>query len=386
VSSTVIEPSIMCFSNGNMRIDWTSVLGFSCINVFKSWEGCLEGYVESVDSAEHDPVYIFDLPISLSESLDNESLKPWFNTIPQSVLNRCIELPSNQLLALYCVSKSRDAQDLLMTNPLLLHLWFRHHAIYLRNKPDEIPRRLERLKGKQISILQSIAPDATKASLKLLKKIDLKSMQTGQEDRMISILQRPALVSRLAHQEELSAKHFELADRYPWAVARPISSVLINLSRADHQLVNDTINMSDGRALKALASAQRWHDVLTCHDRWAREWNYGRRFTANILRDEYGQPLAFPLPPLEPTEDIIWLSSPSHVVDEGRRMKHCVAAYVQRVQRGEYALYRMEAPANLTIGLRKSVSGWQLDQVRGVCNRAPTKDEISRLDQWLLGG
>ena len=384
MSSAVVEPSIVCFPNGNLRIDWTSVLGFPCINIFKPWSGCLEGYIDNGDSDEEDTVYVFDLPISLDESIANPDLQPWLSSIPQDLLNRCKALPSNQLFVLYCVSKSRDAKDLLVTNPLLLYLWLGYYHTYLQQHPEDIPLSLEHLRNKQLSILQTIAPRATKASLKLIKKIDIKSMRSRQQQQVLTILQRPEFVTRLAHQKNLTAKHFELADRYPWAIARPIASVLLDLSRSDHQILNDTINMSDGRAVTVLAAGRTWYDVLACHNRWAREWNYGRRFTATLLRDERGQALPFPPPPIESNDEISWLETPSEVVDEGRRMKHCVAAYAPRVQRGDYALYHMADPANLTVGLRKSVAGWQLDQVRGVCNRMPTREELKRIDEWLL--
>ncbi|RMA82683.1 PcfJ domain-containing protein [Umboniibacter marinipuniceus] len=127
-------------------------------------------------------------------------------------------------------------------------------------------------------------------------------------------------------------------------------------------------------------------EVVACHDRWARQWTNSLRFHAKLLRNDSGVAIPAPPPPVKPSGLINWLSTPEEVIDEGRAMRHCVASYAQRVQRGEYALYHMSEPGDLTIGLRRSVAGWQLDQVRGICNRLPTKEELEAIDEWFLKG
>ncbi|RMA82679.1 PcfJ domain-containing protein [Umboniibacter marinipuniceus] len=384
MSIAVVEPDICCQPDGNLRIDWTNVLGFRCVNIIKPWCGFLEGFVEN-DEEEIDPVYVFDLPISLHESRDNPDLADWFNTIPEDILNRCKALPSIQLFVLYCACKSRDASDLLVSNPVLLYLWAAAQHNDLKSYPEDISARLSLLKAKQYQVLQQIAPDAPKASVKLLKRLTPNSISRLDRNKLLVILQNQNLVSKLSHQRDLKGMHFEIADAYPWALTHAISDILANLTRDERRIVNDTIAMSNGGAIPVLVRCTTWPEVVACHDRWARQWTNRRRFQAKLLRDDNGMAIPFPPPPVKPSGLINWLSTPEEVIDEGRAMRHCVASYAQRVQRGEYALYHMSEPANLTIGLRRSVAGWQLDQVRGICNRLPTKEELEAIDEWFLG-
>ncbi len=385
MSIAVVEPDICCQPDGNLRIDWTNVLGFRCVNIIKPWSGLLEGFVEN-DGEEIDPVYIFELPISLYESKDNVDLTRWLKTIPKDIRDRCKALPSIQLFVLHCVCKSCDASDLLVSNPVLLYLWATAHYHYLKRYPEDISAQLSLLKAKQHQILQLIAPDAPKASVKLLKRLTPDSISRLNRSKLLVILQNTNLVSKLSHQRDLNGMHFEIADAYPWALNRSIANILANLTRDERRIVDDAIAMSNGGAIPVLVRCTTWPEVIACHDRWARQWTNRREFHARLLRDAYGAAIPFPPPPVAPSGSIYWLSTPEEVIDEGRAMRHCVASYAQRVQRGEYALYHMNEPANLTIGLRQSLAGWQLDQVRGICNRLPTREELQAIDVWFLEG
>lgn len=54
---------------------------------------------------------------------------------------------------------------------------------------------------------------------------------------------------------------------------------------------------------------------------------------------------------------------------EGIEMHHCVSYYASYVERGEYLVYSVRGDGEKsTIGLQKGRDGWEIEQVRGVCN------------------
>ncbi|RMA82703.1 PcfJ domain-containing protein [Umboniibacter marinipuniceus] len=380
-----MQPELLlgCLSNGDLRLDASDALGYPCVNIVKTWSDRLEVYNGADGDQPKEQVYLFDIPISLEILQKNVYAEYWIESIPKPILNSCLELPSIQLFVLHCVANSRDAADLLLSNPALCYLWAWVNYSYLQSRPGEIDTLLDQLHAKQLNILRQIAPRAPKAAVKLLKRLDVASIDPFRRNALLTILQDATLVLKLSHQQALCFPSLLIADRYSWAVNQRVFGILIRLQRQELRLLDDAIAMSDGRAIQALARCETWPEVVACHDRWAREWNRGRLFEEMLLRDDRGIAIAFPPPPVEPTSDICWLATPDEVMQEGRNLRHCISSYVTKVQRGEYAVYHLREPYNVTIGLRRSALGWQLDQIRGVCNRSPTTEEHSIVDEWL---
>lgn len=81
------------------------------------------------------------------------------------------------------------------------------------------------------------------------------------------------------------------------------------------------------------------------------------------------------------------LNKQTELFEEGNAMNHCVASYIGRCIAGGCSIWTMEAyPANgvykkhLTIELDRAHA---IVQVRGKCNRMPTKEEIALLRIWM---
>ena len=71
------------------------------------------------------------------------------------------------------------------------------------------------------------------------------------------------------------------------------------------------------------------------------------------------------------------------MIDEGRRMRHCVAD-----DQGRYRVFTAEHPKTgepaATIGLRLVEGQWQLEQVRGRRNQA-VEEGLERVAQEVVG-
>ena len=98
------------------------------------------------------------------------------------------------------------------------------------------------------------------------------------------------------------------------------------------------------------------------------------------------------------TYQIEHIASPRELLHEGQRMKNCVfGEYLDKIQSGRFAAYRMVRPQRCTIVLasKKQVERFGnnedtedpsvriLEDVRAVCNRQPSSEAMNALLAWL---
>ena len=127
--------------------------------------------------------------------------------------------------------------------------------------------------------------------------------------------------------------------------------------------------------LHSLAAYRRYHDALACQ--------YNER-----VADETQEPLddgsPLPPPPFPGTSEIIPLSTPQEVHQEGVEQRSCVAAYLDKVRRGHTFIYRVLAPQRATAEIAEQQPGrWHLVQLAGFKNRSVSKATSQALDEWL---
>ena len=76
------------------------------------------------------------------------------------------------------------------------------------------------------------------------------------------------------------------------------------------------------------------------------------------------------------------LTSPAEIAEEGGKQHHCVSIYSGRAANGEYAVFSIDGPERLTLGLSKSLAGWSVDQLYCSCN-APAGVEAHEFARWV---
>ena len=127
--------------------------------------------------------------------------------------------------------------------------------------------------------------------------------------------------------------------------------------------------------LLSLAAYRRYHDALACqyNERVADE-------TSDSVDD--GSPL--PLPPFPGTSEIIPLSAPQEVHQEGVEQKSCVVSYLDKVRRGHTFIYRVLAPQRATAEIAEQQPGrWHVVQLAGFKNRPVSKATWQAVENWL---
>jgi PcfJ-like protein len=94
-------------------------------------------------------------------------------------------------------------------------------------------------------------------------------------------------------------------------------------------------------------------------------------------------PRAFPEPPIPGSTSVLPLSSPAMLLEEGRTMRHCVAAYAPDVAEDVLYFYRVEGAERATLMLRRTTSGWRIGEVSGPNNRTVTCETLEEISRWL---
>ncbi len=127
--------------------------------------------------------------------------------------------------------------------------------------------------------------------------------------------------------------------------------------------------------LRSLAAYRRYHDALACQ--------YNERVADETQEPvDDGSPL--PPPPFPGTSEIIPLSTPQEVQQEGVEQTSCVASYLDKVRRGHTYIYRVLAPQRATAEIAEQQRGhWRLVQLAGFRNRPVLKATWQAVESWL---
>lgn len=71
--------------------------------------------------------------------------------------------------------------------------------------------------------------------------------------------------------------------------------------------------------------------------------------------------------------------------DEGRTLHHCVAGYAHACQAGRAAIFSVQRNGTRILTIEVRPEPRALVQVRGLCNRAPSSEERTVVDEWWRG-
>ena len=253
----------------------------------------------------------------------------------------------------------------------------------LRGDANELTVRLLRMRRREACA--ALGFPGTEGTVRLLAKILPEACSVPVLMRLRRKLAKPGLGEVLRHVPVIGKEALFLAAHWQWG-----QSVSIPLFREMEResdgaalpkygsLLEDTIQMRerlnrDGRPFRSLAEVKR------CHNRLAANMNDG----ANG-RDCLALDLKFPPPPIPGTERILALDSPSMLIDEGRRQRHCVAIKAEEVASGQMYVYRILAPERATLSIIRAGTGWEFGELRGPGNRPVAERTKQFVSDWFL--
>lgn len=319
------------------------------------------------------------------------AVEQWQRTIPHPVLCKLRWFESWRFALLRLCCHEPAAIDLLNGNPVLL--WLLMDYLQRQPTPPTLAQCRQLLAMRQPDIMAYIGLVATRSAMRQLRKLKLASFGARQASLVRHVFSRADCVQQLQHLQVIHPGLLEVILSFPWLGPLPLAAVFNKGSNNTRRLplLRDAVRMCRllqldaarylGRCASytALRSA---HDTLT--DRLNEQTGVDSQ-GVGMIRDRHGRARVLPAPPDPGTGQIRPLTSQQHILNEGKRMKHCVASYVGQVLAGGYYIYHVEhdgEPATLGVLLREGRIT-RMDQLQGIRNRQVSPALRRLVGQWL---
>ncbi len=284
------------------------------------------------------------------------------------------------------LARCPGAVDLHHSNPALLYAmasnWIFHKPAV--TKPMREARRL--VWRKQRQILEWLGFPGTKAVRRLMARIAPAELDIHTLVFLKEALHDPVCLKLLGHLEILnkeallSISNRNLRPHVSPKLAEEISqyeptlsglTTDINAPNAPYRVLADTVRMAEivqwqevPTVFYSMKRVNEIHDLLSA------------RMRLDVLSGSMKLPETFSPPPLPGTENIIPLTTPIEVVQEGLEQHHCVGSYMNFIIQGVYYVYRVTSPVRATLSVVLNQGKWSLSQTKGKYNQ-PIPFEIA---------
>lgn len=301
--------------------------------------------------------------------------------MPDKVLAVALSIPNKQHQVLQAMLISTAAKELALSNPLLFIL-----LILEAEKQNLSEQDFKGLvKEKRVEILKYLSLPVKPSVARLLVRTKIAFEHLKDLDALPVVLNDPKFLQLIQHVKQPCIQHFLFMTRY----TATLTTNLLNLitsdttsEEADHilRVTNDCWRM--GMQLNQLNAVSCLAELDALHDRLVVRYNLVETDRLEIqYRNLYG---AFPKPPLPGNKIIIPLTSWSELIQEGRKMKHCVSSYHYRINIGQVFIYQAHTNKRLTVALVARDNYWVLDEIRGTANTNPTEEDLEMIHKWYF--
>lgn len=360
-----------------LEIDWSASLGHRCIVRVEAWNQGLGA--TAIDDDEVASLSLQQVGDWLFSHTDT-AIADWRATFPDEVERALASLPSHQARAADVAVQSTSSCDLLVSNPLLF--WSLCELGDFDTSPIPL---VDRASGQKQRVLCSqVGLAGTQQQVKLLKRARDAGLSKDELRSYIRLLKHQNVCNYLSHSRGELGYELKLLMKHPWLASCPARKLIPLLSNSEHWTIfRDILRMTDD--INELQQCTTINALNRLHDRLVVELN--QRRGRDLVRDEYGQPVPLPEPPLPATDNIIPITSQAELIEEGQEMHHCIASHLKSVVDGKFAVYRMMAPERLTIEVLVMGGGQLvLREVRGKCNRLPSDASNAIIEAWFSKG
>lgn len=363
--------------NTELEIDWSESLGHRCIIKVASWSQGLGA--KAIDDDEVSSLSLHQVGDWVF-GLTDPAVLTWKDSFPADVLLALEAMPSHKARLAEYASKSRSIQDLLLSNPILL--WGLCEYGFLNDLTVDEIEALTRLRQRDLA--RQLKLEGTQQQVRLLKRMSGVSRTKDELRSYIRLLKHQEVCNHLSHAKGDPGTDLKLLTKHPWLASCPARSLIPLLSDREQWIVfRDILRMIDD--IDELQRCTTINALTRLHDRLVVELNQWRG--RELIRDERGQPVSLPEPPLPATDNIVPITTQAELIEEGREMHHCIASHLKNVVDGKFAVYRMTAPERLTIEVLVMGGGqFVLKEVRGKCNRLPAAASNAIIEAWFSEG
>lgn len=360
--------------NTELEIDWSESLGHRCIIKVAPWGAGLGGV--AIDDDEQTDITLREVGDWVF-GLTDPAVVTWKESFPADVLLALEAVPSHKARLAEYASKSNSVRDLLLSNPILL--WGLCEYGFLNDITLDEIEALTRVKQRDLAMYLKL--EGTQQQVRLLKRMSGVSRTKDELRSYIRLLKYQEICNYLSHATGELGADLQLLNKHPWLASCPARALIPLLTHQEHWITfRDILRMTDD--ITELQQCTTTNALNRLHDRLVVELNQWRG--RKLIRDEYGQPVPLPEPPLPATDNIIPITSQTELIEEGQEMHHCIASHLRSVVDGKFVVYRMMAPERLTIEVLVMGGGQLvLREVRGKCNRLPSDASNAIIEAWF---
>lgn len=311
--------------------------------------------------------------------------KPWRDTFSDVWIDKLTSAPEAlQMLRLACLTG--DAKSLLENHTFVFSAWCRQHLTV----DTGIDEALSALHRPLKELAQEAGLPNNRQALKALAKIKVVPHTSLEVSRAINFMQREEIAWELRHIPRLDIQSLLLFRKHPVILSLPLKNAVFGLSenqvrQADYWLTEVTrlIRLLGDDASRGLLRNCRHPDQLeNLHDRLSARWNERLQLQAQL--DDAALREAFPPPPWRDDEKITALTCGLAVLNEGQRMKHCLASYSGKCLEGEFYAWHVEFEnEKATVGAYRTQEGyWRISELRGPHNANPSSELKRYVNSW----
>ncbi|MGM0985111.1 MAG: PcfJ domain-containing protein [Pseudomonadota bacterium] len=294
-------------------------------------------------------------------------------------------------LAQVC-GRLKTARELAASSPLLL--------ILLTDRGVEEEWTLESfshlLDQKQTTLCTEVGLPGMNSHAKLLRRCLLRPMIRRELMELKRTMCRPDDVVLLRHHTSTRLDHISFmawyeGTRWPGLLGlvddtlenqRPRPGAIVWLKG----LITDVERLLAGNT-QSLRRVTRIDELQALHDRQVQRFNAqitsdGGAKSAEDLQQQHGD---YPPPPLPGNDAITPVGSWNALLQEGKRMQHCVGSYHRAVAGGQVAIYHMHKPEEVTVAITRKGGKWSLSEAKGHGNTTPSAEAYIQIQGWMKG-
>lgn len=318
--------------------------------------------------------------VTLQAILKSDHGQYWAQTVPEKTLEALLRFENKyHELALSClwfVSRSRYAEELLLSSSFLTWLILKH-AVRER-LPEEDVLVLFVRKRKSLLGLDGLPPE-TKL-LNFFEYLDQKGIAVKEYKGLKKVILSHGYED-LVEFKTINDQILRLLISSPELLQYGFMKNLTSFKNVKNILML----VGEIKIIGNYYEAGRYQQkLIKCKDEQALKRLHREYLKRDIeLLESIKTNELFPFPPIKGNDNIQYIRFNKELIQEGIEMNHCVAGYVENIMKGRYFVYKVLSPQRATLGLFVINGKLTVDQVKLKNNQKVSKSTLDMIKAWL---
>lgn len=364
----------------NLMMNFSQFLGHECRVKITPWN---EGiYWTNVTEIEQQTIKVIsEFGVPFVGICKEEGAAKWLATFPSGLQEKLIAYELKYLgtiyLLLWCISRSKYAQELFESNPFLVWIVLKT----AKSQCWDTESLLAVFSCKRTKILLACGLGESKTVLKTIQKLKM-SYYSYVQFRQITTYDWHDVSNKLTHLPFVDMPLLKFLEHYPeLATAKLIQTYGERWCwKVFKRKVEYTLNMGADLGHKdimaRIGSCKDMQKLITLHDKLASEINGQAWESLPVV--EYGEP------PISGTSVIVPITNNHHLHREGKEQSNCVSSYHVPIFQEKYYVYKILTPQRATLGIKLTKGGYySIDEILLKGNKAVDAGTRGSVMDWF---